>query len=507
MVNSILFAILCLCQIILFFIARFVMTRCEGEKRISFISLVVVISLVVLGYMLEITSDMNSGGLTSLKVTFIGLLFITPVCLVFTTNYCEVKINKIIMGVLFVIPAILLALVWTTESHQLIYISLTYVIDAPVRYMIAVEGPLYFLVNLYPMCCAAASLAILLYRLVTWDKRYRMGLALLSAGICVPMIAQVLFMLNLNVYNINYTPVSMTIVSIFFYLGVSRFQLFDLLPHAKEIALQSIKEAFVLVDKDKRFVHANDAAEKLLSPLTSLKKGSLIEADEGWPFMLLPDENGEIITPVEFNTEEKNYYNANISPLLGDEEILQGYIIIIQDITESVVLTKKLEEFAYTDELTGIMNRRHFMILASSQYERAIRQHSDAFIILFDIDHFKKVNDTYGHHIGDRVLRCVSDRIKDTIRPYDLFGRYGGEEFILFVYDIDHENVKNFAERLRTAICGSPMTFGEVSLTVAASFGVASMSPKGGLEYAIRIADEALYRAKAEGRNRVEFVL
>jgi len=319
------------------------------------------------------------------------------------------------------------------------------------------------------------------------------------------MVANVLFILNLNIYNINYTPVSMTIVSVLFYISVSRYQMFDILPKAKEIALQSINEAFVLIDKEKRFIHANDAAEKLLSPLISMKKGSMIETIEGWPFMLTPDENNEIVSPVRFNTEESSYYNANISPLLRDEDTLQGYIIIIQDITESVVLTKKLEEIAYTDSLTEIMNRRHFLNLALTQFERVVRKNNEAFVILIDVDHFKEINDTYGHLIGDKVLKCLADRIKSIIRPYDLFGRYGGEEFIMFIYDIDHENTVVFAERIRTVINGCPMEFDDVSLTVAASLGVAPVLAGGSLEEVIRFADEALYKAKRGGRDRVEF--
>jgi len=164
---------------------------------------------------------------------------------------------------------------------------------------------------------------------------------------------------------------------------------------------------------------------------------------------------------------------------------------------------KKLEEIAYTDMLTGIMNKRQFMNLTSAQVERIKRQNGSAYIIIFDIDHFKKVNDTYGHLVGDKVLKCLADRTKEQLRPYDLFARYGGEEFIMFVSDITGPDIKKHAERMRLAINGSPMEFDGLQLTVSASFGVAPVTYTDTLENIIHTADEALYKAKNEGRNRV----
>ena len=143
------------------------------------------------------------------------------------------------------------------------------------------------------------------------------------------------------------------------------------------------------------------------------------------------------------------------------------------------------------------------MNLASAQIERVTRQGSNAYFIIFDIDHFKKVNDTFGHLIGDKVLKCVADRVKKALRPYDIFGRYGGEEFTIFVSDISSTDIANYAERIRRAICGEPMEFMDTKLTASASFGIAPVTPKK-LEAIIHIADEALYKAKQEGRNRVE---
>jgi len=353
------------------------------------------------------------------------------------------------------------------------------------------------------MGCSAISFVMLIFKLFTLEKKYRVNILLLLAGVLVPVVANILFILNLNVYDINYTPVSLTIVSLLLYINIIKHNLFDIIPCASEAALQSIREAFILIDNNKNFLHANEAAIALLPALKNFKKESKIEKLNDWPIKLLHDENNKIVSPVQFSISENNFYNANISELIGDKRTLLGYIIIIQDITESVLLTKKLEEIAYTDELTGIMNRRHFLNQALPQCERIKRTNGSAYIVMFDVDHFKKVNDTYGHATGDKVLQCIVERLKGVIRSYDLFGRYGGEEFIMFISDITEEDVRKHSERLRVALADTPMVFDKIEITISASFGVASVLSADDIIGVIELADKALYQAKNAGRNRV----
>ena len=175
---------------------------------------------------------------------------------------------------------------------------------------------------------------------------------------------------------------------------------------------------------------------------------------------------------------------------------------------KNVKLAKQLKEMAHNDPLTGIYNRRFFMELASFQIARSTRVSISSFIIIFDLDHFKAVNDTYGHLAGDKVLIDVSQRVKNAIRTYDVLGRYGGEEFIILmtdIKDIDKEDAMSAVERIRQEICKGPVVFEGVEIPVSASFGMAYATPKNDLSTAIKYADEALYSAKEAGRNRLVF--
>jgi len=252
-------------MISLVFIGRFTLYRCDSKKRIPFVALLIVIFLTVLGYLLEITAKTASGGFVAIKVLYLGLLFLSPVFLVFLTGYLEIKINRIITAILFIMPVIILFLVWTTDTHGLIYTSIGYNTDMPVNSIFTTRGNLYFLVQIYPMSCGVISFVLLIFRFFTWGKKYRVNILLLIAGVSLPFIANVLIILNLNVYEINYTPVSLTIVSLLLYINIIKHNLFDIIPHATEAALQSIRGAFILIDNDKNFLHANEAAIDLLT--------------------------------------------------------------------------------------------------------------------------------------------------------------------------------------------------------------------------------------------------
>jgi len=505
MINNILAVILCLCLVSLIYMAAFTLTRYESKKRLPFIALLGVIFLIVTGYLLEITANTADGGFIAVKLLYAGIMFLPVVYLIFISDFCEVRLSKLIIEILLASAAAVSALIWTTDAHGLIYVSVGYDMTGPIHHITTVKGPLFLIMHIFPLLCVAMTFAILIHRLIKWDKKFRINLLLLTICLLLPVLTNLLYLFSIDFFGVNLTPLSMTAVSVILYINIINHNLFDILTKAAEIALQSIKEAFILVSREKNFLYANEAAMELLPALKGLKKESPVNQIENWPFGLLPDENNEITAPVQFSISENNYFSANISPVINDRHKVAGYIIIIQDITESVLMTKKLKEIAYKDSLTGIMNRQHFMDLALSQYERAKRsseKNENAFVIMFDIDYFKKVNDTYGHLVGDKVLICLAERVKEVIRPYDLFARYGGEEFIMFISDIDEEDIKKHAERIRRKINDTPMVFDEAELTISASLGVAPVMAADDLTGAIKLADEALYKAKNAGRNR-----
>jgi diguanylate cyclase (GGDEF)-like protein len=167
-------------------------------------------------------------------------------------------------------------------------------------------------------------------------------------------------------------------------------------------------------------------------------------------------------------------------------------------------LHSQLHELAIRDPMTGIFNRRHFFELADSIFDQARRYNRPISAIVFDADHYKEVNDTFGHLVGDEVLKQIAARCSGVIRQADILGRYGGEEFVIVMPETGMTGALKMAERLRQAISDMPFETEKGLVPVTISVGVArSRKSTDTLLQLLGDADEAVYRAKAAGRNRV----
>jgi diguanylate cyclase (GGDEF)-like protein len=175
--------------------------------------------------------------------------------------------------------------------------------------------------------------------------------------------------------------------------------------------------------------------------------------------------------------------------------------------TQLMSAQEALRDQAARDPLTGIWNRNEIFNTFHRELARAERERNELGIVMIDIDHFKNLNDTYGHMAGDAVLREFTRRLTTSLRPYDAVGRYGGEEFLVVLPGCDTAAAIRHADRLRTLICDEPFDTSEGRHTVTCSLGVATTScgvDKIDTDALIRAADAALYKAKHSGRNRVE---
>lgn len=164
----------------------------------------------------------------------------------------------------------------------------------------------------------------------------------------------------------------------------------------------------------------------------------------------------------------------------------------------------KLKIESITDHLTGILNRRGFMDALQNKTEEAWRTNQKLALILFDLDHFKIINDTYGHNAGDSVLKKCVQYTKPRLRDCDVFGRYGGEEFAILLYGVDMRKAEEIAERIRLNIKEMTCTYQTEEINITASFGLTQIQESDALDNVISKVDKALYAAKNNGRDRIE---
>ena len=178
----------------------------------------------------------------------------------------------------------------------------------------------------------------------------------------------------------------------------------------------------------------------------------------------------------------------------------------LAQIQEELVRTREeLRREATHDSLTGLWNRAAVLSILDREVTRARREGTPVAVLIADVDHFKDVNDTYGHLTGDQVLREIASRLRGAVRPYDAVGRYGGEEFVFVLPGCDRTQALMAAERLRECVAVRPVELPAASVPVSISLGVTSTDAGGraDVERLITSADDALYRAKHEGRNRI----
>ncbi|MGF1528144.1 MAG: GGDEF domain-containing protein [Candidatus Competibacterales bacterium] len=195
-------------------------------------------------------------------------------------------------------------------------------------------------------------------------------------------------------------------------------------------------------------------------------------------------------------------------PLKDGDKIAVGSLTVLKFAYHDALeedFQRRMFEAALRDGLTGAYNKRYFDHQLQAEFTAARRQSSTLSLALLDIDHFKRINDTYGHRAGDAVLRGFHERMRQSLRPRDVFARYGGEEFALLSRDLAWDSFRRLAERLRETVARDPFEHEGQHIAATVSIGIA-MFPGANIESAadlVESADQALYAAKRGGRNRV----
>lgn len=186
-------------------------------------------------------------------------------------------------------------------------------------------------------------------------------------------------------------------------------------------------------------------------------------------------------------------------PIRDDRNVIVGAVVVHHDITERKRFEERLREMSERDPLTNVFNRRHLYSILEIESERARRYGTELSVVMFDIDHFKMVNDMHGHLAGDRVLVRIAEIVQEELRNVDMLARYGGEEFLIVAPGIGRQRAGVLAERLRMLIAAAD--FGPVP-QITCSFGVYEFDGDG-IDSIFRHVDDLLYKAKQQGRNCV----
>lgn len=489
------------------FLGFYVLRRRRRSRSARYFALLMGANALYAGaYTVELAAPTLEWAVFWLKVEYIGVVLVPVFWFLFSDSYARGgrRVSLRFLPALLLVPAATLVLMWTNELHGWVYAELWLREGVPYSILVSRRGPAFIVITLYLYALLLAGTLRILRNVVLTRGLFRVQGITICLGALLPWLGHALMIFRLSPYNLDLAPFALTISGTVVAVGIFKHRLFDLAPIAWDRVIDAIRDGVIVVDVQDRFVDANAAALRLFPELARLHPGdTAVRFFSELSYRPLV-EAGPQETPADSGPDSR-FFRFDATAILDTYGHLIGKAVIAADITETRRLMSRLERLATTDELTGTVNRRHFMDMAKRELDRAKRSGDPLSVALFDLDHFKLINDQYGHGAGDAALVAVCDACRTVLRSSDLFCRYGGEEFVILFPETDPRSAMEIAERLRRRIEGVVLASGNAQLKVTASFGVAGSDGTlfSSLAEFLKAADGAMYEAKEQGRNAV----
>ena len=436
------------------------------------------------------------------------------------------------LAALSVMPLLAWLMALSNSWHGLFYLPDTGPVSAepgaPVRYL---HGPLFFLVSAYVYLLMMLSVGVVLRAAFLGQGRHRLHYVVFALLSAVPLAAHFAYVhYDWTVFGFDPTPMSFVFVLITFVVLIFAGRMFDLLPVAQHLLLKVLFDPVLVINSRQEVIEANPAALQL----AAMKPGWQGQRLTDWPVYgqqltdllaqsvasatppLLELQNPPRFFEVHRRLIERSarvgnfvlgqmlYLRDVTQPHLSELRLSQALAVSEERLRTISRLHEQVREQVLHDPLTGLFNRRYLDEFFTREQSRVRREDSELVLALIDLDHFKILNDTHGHMVGDEVLRAVADFFETSLRSTDVVFRIGGEEFLLILTGLDVREALARVESLREQFSSSAIMTKAGPLTVRFSAGLANRRVHGEeLDELMQAADAALYQAKREGRDRV----
>lgn len=468
----------------------------------AFAALLVAVSLYAFGYSGEVAQRSLAAANFWLKVEYLGIPWIPGLWLLAMRKRAGLQPHA---PLLFVIPAVVFAGHVTDPWLHLFNRSIGFSQHAPFWVVETNRGAIAWLNIGY------LSLALLwgawtsLLKLRSAHSLFRKQGWLIVGSSMAPFAVYLIYLAGWSPYGLDLGSLGLSISAALGSFNIFGLRCFDLTPLAREHVFSCMRDAVLVLDMQNRLIDFNPAARELLRSVSEHRLGEDVSC-------LLPDLPAleyvlqQAGSPVTFALEKDGrteHFEIRAFAIRARTRQI-GWAAILADVTARVELVRSLRHYAETDPLTGIGNRRRFFSALEKEFHRCERYGSTFSVLILDLDHFKAINDQYGHPAGDKVLCFVCEQMAHCLRSPDLLTRYGGEEFAVLLPLTSLEGAFAVADRIRAAIADAPVEYEEETIPVSASIGVACYDKEANPDLLLRKADRALYRAKEAGRNRVE---
>lgn len=466
---------------------------------------------------------------------WLGILFTPSFWAVFLWQYVNSvrrPMPRLGMLALSLMPVLVWFSALSNPWHGLFYLDSSAPVDdtpgAPVHY---VHGPLFYAATVYvylmmAFCMGVVVRAALLSKGL--HRRHYLGFALITAAPWAVNVGYVGF--GLTLFGVDPTPFCFAFTLLAFAWLILGVRLFDLLPVARHLLLEALIDPVLVVDPRGRVIEANPAALKLAGLEQSWQGRSLAD----WPVFgrdlhhLLQAQRDEAGEQMLTLTSAARYYEVRVRGIERSTRhgpVLLGRMLYVRDVTQRhlaklklaealalseerlrtiSLLHEQLREQALCDPLTGLYNRRYLDEFFEREHARVQRENLPLALALIDLDHFKRLNDDYGHLAGDDVLKAVAQHLLENLRSTDAVFRIGGEEFLLIMPGVSPGEALSRLQELCAQLAGRTLATRAGDQRVTLSAGLANWPLQGQrLDELLQVADAALYEAKRTGRNRV----
>jgi diguanylate cyclase (GGDEF)-like protein len=503
--------ILVLGSIAILALAVYAWVRRPSAGAFPFIGLMIAGFLYAFGYAFELASTRIAGMLFWTRVEYLGNVAI-PIFWLLLAGRATGRtrwLTKPVLSLMVGLSAVTLFLNWTSPLHRLFYRAVSVSTAGPFPLIQTEKAAWYWVHQAYMNLAIVAGTMMLLSAFVRSTAAYRRQTAAMVGGALLPWLAYGFYILGWSPYGIDTGPFGLILAGPIFALVLFRFRLLDLVPVARDAVFMGMIEGVVVADAHDRIIDFNPAAQRLFPGLAGASIGRPIAETLGRH----PAAHGLLAagagTSAEISVEidgRLRFYEARLSLIRNSRGRVACRSLSFSDSTEQAVLRQRLSSLATTDELTGAANRRAFLEVGRRETARAKRSGHALSLIILDLDHFKSINDRWGHAAGDAALVEACRRMKSSLRTADTLGRHGGEEFAVLLPETPPAQAVLVAERLRAAIAKEPLPIrGSVTVDLTASFGVAGVDRvnEESVENLIRAADRAMYQAKTSGRGCV----
>mgnify|MGYP000863005896 CR=1 FL=1 len=490
---------------------------------------VIAVTLYNMAYALEYSATTIEGKVFWSKVEYIGIGTLLPALFLFVLEYFRI-VKKIKIGhaiLLWSMPLLVMGLAWTNELHGLIWSGFGE-IDPVTNLMVYHHGS-FFTFSIVLQYSLGLGLIFILTR--QWfrfrQRSFRNQIILFFLAILLPFIGNIIYLSRNNpIPGMDWTPIFSFFSIVLFYLSITLFRFLDLLPVARDLVFHLMQDGIMVVDFQFRVVDWNPALPQLLPNLPITHGGSALQIFRILGINNNPFENIQesVNYEVEITEPEQCIIDIIISPLHQNNHF-DGWLVIFDNETERRLATRALEtanktlmqkldeieklrdqlkEQAIRDPLTGLYNRRFFDEYFANELVRCKRTNTPISLLMIDIDHFKSVNDRFGHIVGDQVLEMLGEILKSMFRASDVSCRFGGEEFLVLLPGLASDQAYNRAEDLRKRFEQATRDAEYLYTQVTISVGISNYPVDAdNTRDLFRISDKALYQAKELGRNRV----